>query len=91
MNRPRRASILIADRDVNQLPPRERGVGLVHARSVIYPHMTVYENIGFGLKLAKLPRPRIDRRVRETARLLDLASVLDRNPQGLRPGAARSS
>lgn len=77
--------IVVAGRDVGGLPPRERGIALVHANQVLYPHLTVYGNIAFGLKLAKLPRPEIDRRVRESARTLGLAGLLDRNPHGLTP------
>lgn len=77
--------ILIAGRDIGGLAPRERGIALVHANQVLYPHLTVYGNIAFGLKLAKLPRPEIDRRVRESARALGLAGLLDRNPHGLTP------
>ncbi|MEN6627381.1 MAG: ABC transporter ATP-binding protein [Candidatus Sumerlaeia bacterium] len=77
--------IVVAGRDVGGLAPRERGIALVHANQVLYPHLTVYGNIAFGLKLAKLPRPEIDRRVRESARTLGLAGLLDRNPHGLTP------
>ncbi len=77
--------ILINGRDVTRLAPRERGIGLVHARQVLYPHMSVYENIAVGLKLAKLPRVEIDRRVREAARVLEISGLLDRNPHGLTP------
>lgn len=77
--------VLVNGQSVIDLPPRERGISLVPPNIVLYPHMTVYANIAFGLKLAKVPRPEIDRRVREAARLLNLSGLLDRNPHGLTP------
>lgn len=77
--------ILVKGQSVIDLPPRERGISLVPPNIVLYPHMTVYGNIAFGLKLAKVPRPEIDRRVREAARVLGLSGLLDRNPHGLTP------
>lgn len=77
--------VLVDGRSVIGLPPRERGIALVPANMVLYPHMTAYENIAFGLKLAKLPRVEIDRRVREAARVLEISGLLDRNPHGLTP------
>lgn len=77
--------VLVDGQSVIGLPPRERGVSLVPSNIVLYPHMTVYANIAFGLKLAKSPRDEMDRRVRDAARALELSALLDRNPHGLTP------
>jgi multiple sugar transport system ATP-binding protein len=64
-----------ADDLVNDLPPRERGVGMVFQSYALYPHMTVYENMAFGLKLAKTDQQSIEQRVMETARILQLEAA----------------
>ncbi len=76
----------IADDVVNDLPPRERGVGMVFQSYALYPHMTVYENMAFGLKLAKMANETVDERVMATARILQLEELLHRKPKELSGG-----
>ncbi|MFG6157480.1 ABC transporter ATP-binding protein [Halomonas sp. 1390] len=76
----------IATDRVNDLPPRERGVGMVFQSYALYPHMTVYENMAFGLKLAKTDKQNIEQRVMETARILQLEELLHRKPKELSGG-----
>ncbi|MCL7940296.1 sn-glycerol-3-phosphate ABC transporter ATP-binding protein UgpC [Halomonas sp. ATCH28] len=71
---------------VNDLPPRERGVGMVFQSYALYPHMTVYENMAFGLKLAKMAKETVDDRVMATARILQLEELLHRKPKELSGG-----
>ncbi|HXG51298.1 MAG TPA: sn-glycerol-3-phosphate ABC transporter ATP-binding protein UgpC [candidate division Zixibacteria bacterium] len=78
--------IYIGDRLVNGVAPRDRNIAMVFQSYALYPHMTVYENLAFGLKLRALDRREIDRRVRETAELLGLAALLDRKPAALSGG-----
>jgi multiple sugar transport system ATP-binding protein len=78
--------ILIGGKRVNAVPPAERGVAMVFQSYALFPHMTVAENMGFGLKLARLPKPEIDRRVREAAGVLQLDALLDRKPKALSGG-----
>ncbi|MCK2184545.1 ABC transporter ATP-binding protein [Halomonas getboli] len=76
----------IAGDVVNDLPPRERGVGMVFQSYALYPHMTVYENMAFGLKLAKTAGDTVHERVMETARILQLEELLERKPKALSGG-----
>ena len=76
----------IGDRVVNAVPPSERGVAMVFQSYALYPHMSVYKNMGFSLKLSRLPRAEIDRRVREAARVLRLEDFLERFPKQLSGG-----
>ncbi|MCG6658110.1 sn-glycerol-3-phosphate ABC transporter ATP-binding protein UgpC [Halomonas campisalis] len=76
----------IGDSVVNELPPRERGVGMVFQSYALYPHMTVYENMAFGLKLAKMVKETVDDRVMATARILQLEDLLHRKPKELSGG-----
>ncbi|HEY3217035.1 MAG TPA: sn-glycerol-3-phosphate ABC transporter ATP-binding protein UgpC [Candidatus Eisenbacteria bacterium] len=78
--------IRIGDRRVNDLPPKERDVAMVFQNYALYPHMTVFENMAFGLTLRKQPRPEIERAVRETASVLGLESKLGRKPRELSGG-----
>ncbi|WP_235486714.1 ABC transporter ATP-binding protein, partial [Frankia sp. AvcI1] len=78
----------IGGRVVNGLGPAERDVAMVFQSYALYPHMTVRRNIGFPLSLAKVPRARIEQRVREVAELLDLTPWLDRKP-GMLSGGQR--
>ncbi|MSU19802.1 MAG: ABC transporter ATP-binding protein [Pedosphaera sp.] len=71
---------------MNEVPPGDRDVAMVFQNYALYPHMTTYENIAFGLKLRRFSKPEIDTRVRETAELLSLSSVLDRLPNTLSGG-----
>jgi len=76
----------IGETDVTMLPPRDRDIAMVFQSYALYPHMTVAENIGFHLKIKRIPKPEIDQRVREAARLLDLDDYLDRKPAKLSGG-----
>ncbi|HMC37044.1 MAG TPA: sn-glycerol-3-phosphate ABC transporter ATP-binding protein UgpC, partial [Actinomycetota bacterium] len=76
----------IGDRQVTDLPPKERDVAMVFQNYALYPHMTVEENIGFGLKLRHVAKEEVKRRVRETARILALEPLLDRKPLALSGG-----
>ena len=79
-------SISIGGRDVTQLAPKDRDVAMVFQSYALYPHMTVRRNIGYPLKLAKTPKDEIDRRVEETAELLQLTDELERRPAQLSGG-----
>jgi multiple sugar transport system ATP-binding protein len=76
----------IGDRVVNNLSPRDRDIAMVFQNYALYPHMTVRENMGFALKLAKVPQAQIDAKVEEAARILDLTEHLDRKPSNLSGG-----
>ncbi|WP_434985239.1 ABC transporter ATP-binding protein [Vreelandella zhaodongensis] len=78
--------LTIGDTLVNDLPPRERGVGMVFQSYALYPHMTVYENMAFGLKLAKASKETVDERVMSTAKILQLEDLLHRKPKALSGG-----
>ena len=71
---------------VNDIPAAQRGVAMVFQSYALFPHMTVYENMAFGLKLAKTPKAEIDRKVRDAARILQLDALLDRHPKALSGG-----
>jgi multiple sugar transport system ATP-binding protein len=76
----------IGGRVVNQLAPKDRDIAMVFQSYALYPHMTVRENMGFGLKLAHADRAEIDRKVRQAAELLELSELLDRKPANLSGG-----
>jgi multiple sugar transport system ATP-binding protein len=78
--------LLIGDRVVNNLAPRDRDIAMVFQNYALYPHMTVRENMGFALKLAKVPQDEIDRKVEDAAQTLDLQDHLDRKPANLSGG-----
>jgi multiple sugar transport system ATP-binding protein len=78
--------VRIGDRVVNDLPPRDRDIALVFQSYALYPHMTVYDNMSFGLRLRKVPKQDIDRQVKEAARILGLDELLDRKPGQLSGG-----
>ncbi len=71
---------------VNDVPSAQRGVAMVFQSYALFPHMTVFENMAFGLKIAKTPKPEIDRKVREAARILQLEALLERRPKALSGG-----
>ena len=73
----------IDGRRVDDVPAAERGVAMVFQSYALFPHMTVYENMAFGLKLARVPKAEIDRKVRDAARILQLDTLLDRKPKAL--------
>ena len=79
-------SIRIGDTDVTHLDPSQRGIAMVFQSYALYPHMTVAENIGFALKLARAPKEEITRRVGEAAEILQLSALLDRKPKALSGG-----
>ena len=78
--------IYIGDRLVNDVPPKDRDIAMVFQNYALYPHMTVKENLDFGLKLRKVPKDDRARRVAEAARLLDITHLLDRKPKALSGG-----
>ncbi|WP_321859668.1 sn-glycerol-3-phosphate ABC transporter ATP-binding protein UgpC [Burkholderia cenocepacia] len=78
--------LVIGDAVVNDLPSRERNVAMVFQNYALYPHMTVYDNIAFGLRRLKVPADEIDRRVRDVARILSLDALLDRRPRAMSGG-----
>ncbi|MCE0496053.1 ABC transporter ATP-binding protein [Vibrio salinus] len=81
--------ILIGGRVVNNLPPKDRGIAMVFQNYALYPHMTVRENLGFGLKLQKLPKSEINQRVNDAANILEIEELLDRLPRQLSGGQAQ--
>src|SRR5450432_734427 len=78
--------IAIGGNIVNDVPPKDRDIAMVFQNYALYPHMNVYENMSFGLKLKKTPKPDIDRRVRQAAQILDITELLDRKPKQLSGG-----
>ncbi len=78
--------ILIDDQMVNDVPPKDRDIAMVFQNYALYPHMTVYENMAFGLKLKKLPADDIKQRVMEAAEILSIKNILDRRPKELSGG-----
>jgi multiple sugar transport system ATP-binding protein len=78
--------ILIGDRVVNDVPPKDRNIAMVFQSYALYPHMSVYDNMAFGLKLRKTPRQEIERRVKEAAGILGIENLLDRKPKQLSGG-----
>ncbi|MQY27178.1 ABC transporter ATP-binding protein [Nocardia aurantia] len=78
--------ILIGDRDVTHAEPKQRDIAMVFQNYALYPHMTVAENMGFALKMAKVPKAEKDERVLKAAKLLDLEQYLDRKPKALSGG-----
>jgi multiple sugar transport system ATP-binding protein len=76
----------IGDRLCNEIEPRDRGIAMVFQSYALYPHMTVYDNFGFSLKLAKAPKDERDRKIREAARILQMENLLDRKPAQLSGG-----
>jgi multiple sugar transport system ATP-binding protein len=76
----------IGERVVNQLAPRDRDIAMVFQSYALYPHLTVYDNIAFSLRLRKTPKAEIDTRVKEAARILGLEQFLDRKPRALSGG-----
>jgi multiple sugar transport system ATP-binding protein len=79
-------SILIGDRDVTNVAPKDRDVAMVFQTYALYPHMTVADNMGFALRMARVPKGEIRERVREAARILDLEEYLERKPRALSGG-----
>ena len=78
--------ITIGRRVVNDVPPKDRDIAMVFQNYALYPHMTVYKNMAFGLKLRKFPKPEIDARIQDAAKILGLSDLLDRKPKALSGG-----
>ena len=78
--------LYIGDRLVNDVEPKDRDIAMVFQNYALYPHMTVYDNMAFGLKLRKTPKEEIERRVREAAKILGIEALLDRRPKALSGG-----
>ena len=76
----------IADKLVNDVEPKERDIAMVFQNYALYPHMSVYDNMAFGLKLRKTPKDQIEKLVREAAKILDIEHLLDRKPKALSGG-----
>ena len=79
-------TLKIGDKVMNDVEPKDRDIAMVFQNYALYPHMTVYDNMAFGLKLRKVPKDEIDKAVREAARILDLEKLLDRKPKALSGG-----
>ncbi|MFQ5946651.1 MAG: ABC transporter ATP-binding protein, partial [Anaerolineae bacterium] len=79
-------SIFIGERRVNDVPPKDRDIAMVFQSYALYPHMTVYDNMAFGLKLRKTPKEEIDRGVKDAADILGIEALLDRKPAQLSGG-----
>jgi multiple sugar transport system ATP-binding protein len=86
LEEPTEGAISIGGKPVSHLPPKERDVAMVFQHFALYPHMTVYDNLAFGLKLRRFSRAETDQRVRDTARILHLDDCLDRLPAALSGG-----
>lgn len=78
--------LYIDGRKMNEVEPKDRDIAMVFQNYALYPHMSVYDNMAFGLKLRKTPKEEIDRKVHEAARILDLEHLLDRKPKALSGG-----
>ena len=78
--------LYIGDKLVNDVAPKDRDIAMVFQNYALYPHMTVYDNMAFGLKLRKTPKAQIEKRVREAARILDIEHLLNRKPKALSGG-----
>ncbi len=78
--------IRIGDRVVNDVPPKDRDIAMVFQSYALYPHMSVYDNMAFGLKLRKTPKAEIDKKVKEAAEILGISQYLDRKPKALSGG-----
>ncbi len=79
-------SVIIGDRDVTEMPPRNRKIAMVFQSYAVFPHMSVYENIAFGLRMQKLDKAVIDKRVKSSADLLHIENLLDRYPSQISGG-----
>lgn len=78
--------IFIEDRLINDVPPKDRDIAMVFQNYALYPHMTVYQNMAFGLKLRKFPKKEIELRVNEAAEILEIKELLERKPKALSGG-----
>jgi multiple sugar transport system ATP-binding protein len=78
--------ILIDGEKVNDVPPKDRDIAMVFQNYALYPHMTVFENMSFGLRLRRFPKAQIRERVEQAAKILDITELLDRRPKQLSGG-----
>ena len=78
--------LYIDGKRMNDVEPKDRDIAMVFQNYALYPHMTVYDNMAFGLKIRKLPKEEIDKKVHEAAKILDLEHLLDRKPKALSGG-----
>ena len=78
--------LIIDGKRMNNVEPKDRDIAMVFQNYALYPHMTVYDNMAFGLKLRKVPKDEIDKKVRDAAKILDLEKLLDRKPKALSGG-----
>jgi multiple sugar transport system ATP-binding protein len=81
-----KGELYIGDRLVNDVAPKDRDIAMVFQSYALYPHMSVYDNMAFGLKLRKVPKDEIDKKVKEAAKILDIEHLLDRKPKALSGG-----
>jgi len=79
-------TIAIGSRVVNDVEPADRDIAMVFQNYALYPHMTVYDNMAYGLKIARVPKQEIDERVQKAARILELGGLLERTPRQLSGG-----
>jgi multiple sugar transport system ATP-binding protein len=86
LEEPTGGTIYIGERSVTDLPPKDRDIAMVFQEYALYPHMSVYKNMAFGLKLRKFPREEIDQRVKEAAEILGIQALLERKPKQLSGG-----
>ena len=78
-----KGELYIGDELKNDVPPKDRDIAMVFQNYALYPHMTVYDNMAFGLKIRKTPKDEIDKKVKEAAKILDISHLLDRKPKAL--------
>ena len=81
-----KGELYIGDKLVNEVEPKERDIAMVFQSYALYPHMTIYDNMAFALKLRKTPKDELDRKVREAAKILDIEHLLERRPKALSGG-----
>ena len=81
-----KGELYIGDKLVNDMEPKDRDISMVFQNYALYPHMTVYDNMAFGLKIKKVPKDEIDAKVKEAAKILDIESLLNRRPKALSGG-----
>jgi multiple sugar transport system ATP-binding protein len=86
LEEPTRGMIYIGNREVNDLPPKDRDIAMVFQEYALYPHMSVYKNMAFGLKLRKFPKEEIDQRVKWASEILGIQNLMDRKPRQLSGG-----
>jgi multiple sugar transport system ATP-binding protein len=86
LTKPTEGTVSIGDRDVTRLPPKDRGVAMVFQNIALFPHMDVYDNVSFGLRLRDYPSEEIDRRVERAAEIVQLQGLLDRMPDEMSGG-----